>query len=597
MSTEQFLQQTIATTVAALYGAQAAESPLQIQTTRKEFKGDYTLVAFPLLRASRKSPEQTCTEIGEHLAANCPQVAEFNVVKGFLNITLAPSYWANVLTEMATTPDFGFVQPQPNDAPTVIEFSSPNTNKPLHLGHIRNNLLGESISRISEKSGKHVIRVNLVNDRGIHICKSMVAWQRYGNGETPQSTGKKGDHLVGDYYVKFDQHYKTEIQELIAQGKTEDEAKAQAPIMLEAQETLRRWEAKDAATIDLWRTMNGWVLDGFDATYRAMDIKFDKTYFESNTYLLGKSVVQQGLADGVFYSRPDGSVWIDLTADGLDEKLLLRADGTSVYMTQDIGTAIERQRELQFAHHIYVVGNEQEYHFQVLKLVMKRLGYEWSDQLYHLSYGMVNLPEGKMKSREGTVVDADDLIEEMVSTAAQMAQELGKADTQDPAATAQISRMVGMGALKYFILKVNPKSGMTFNPKESIDFNGNTGPFIQYTHARICSVLERAHAQGLHTNSQLPEQCPIADKELGLIQLLHRFPETVQQAAQTHNPALVANYAYDLAKEYNQFYHDHSILKETNASVQQLRLVLSDQVGQVIRRALWLLGIEAPEKM
>ena len=597
MSTEQFLQQAIATTVAALYGQQAAESPLQIQTTRKEFKGDYTLVAFPLLRASRKGPEQTCTEIGEHLTANCPQVAEFNVVKGFLNITLAPSYWANVLIEMATTPNYGFVEPQPNDAPTVIEFSSPNTNKPLHLGHIRNNLLGESISRITEKSGKRVIRVNLVNDRGIHICKSMVAWQRYGNGETPQSTSKKGDHLVGDYYVKFDQHYKTEIQELISQGKTEEEAKAQAPIMLEAQETLRRWEAKDAATIDLWRTMNGWVLDGFDATYRAMDIKFDKTYFESNTYLLGKSVVQQGLADGVFYRRDDGSVWIDLTSEGLDEKLLLRADGTSVYMTQDIGTAIERQRELQFAHHIYVVGNEQEYHFQVLKLVMKRLGYAWSDQLYHLSYGMVNLPEGKMKSREGTVVDADDLIEEMVSTAAQMAQELGKANTQDPETTAHISRMVGMGALKYFILKVNPKSGMTFNPKESIDFNGNTGPFIQYTHARICSVLERAHAQGLHTNSQLPEHCPIADKELELIQLLHRFPETVQQAAQNHNPALVANYAYDLAKEYNQFYHDHSILKETNTSIQQLRLVLSEQVGLVIRRALWLLGIEAPEKM
>lgn len=597
MSTEQFLQEKIKDIVSSLYETQVELSTLQIQATRKEFEGDYTLVVFPLLKISHKSPEQTCNEIGNALVDKCPQIKGFNVVKGFLNIVLAQNYWTNMLTEIAQNDQFGFAEANPNDAPIVIEFSSPNTNKPLHLGHIRNNLLGFSISRIMQKSGKRIVRVNLVNDRGIHICKSMVAWLNYGNGETPESTGKKGDHLVGDYYVKFDQVYKSEIKDLINNGMTEDEAKTKAPIMLQAQQMLRNWEAKEPNTIALWEKMNKWVFDGFDKTYESMGISFDKIYYESQTYLLGKSIVNQGLEAGVFYRRPDGSVWINLTADGLDEKLLLRSDGTSVYMTQDIGTAIERYNEYKFDEHIYVVGNEQEYHFQVLKLVMKKLGYQWSDMLYHLSYGMVQLPEGKMKSREGTVVDADDLIDEMIRTAAEMATELGKVDSNNPEESAKVSRMVGLGALKYFILKVNPKSNMTFNPKESIDFNGNTGPFIQYTHARICSVIAKANEAGIKLSTTFTPDSISNDKELNIIQIIHRFPEIVQSAAQAHNPAFIANYAYDLAKEYNQFYHDFSILKETNSNVQQLRLVLSAEVGKVIKRAMWLLGIDVPEKM
>lgn len=597
MSTEQFLQETILGIVAELYGTTTDASMLQIQPTRKEFEGDYTLVTFPLLKISRQSPEQTATQIGNALVSKCPQVNGFNVVKGFLNISLAQRYWADMLMEIASCSNFGFTEQNIDAAPVVIEFSSPNTNKPLHLGHIRNNLLGFSIARIIEKSGKRVVKVNLVNDRGIHICKSMVAWQRFGNNETPTSSGKKGDHLVGDYYVQFDKAYKAQINDLVAKGHGEEEAKAQAPIMREAQAMLRLWEAKEPATIDLWTRMNGWVYDGFSKTYAALGINFDKTYYESSTYLLGKAIVNQGLDSGVFYRRPDGSVWIDLTADGLDEKLLLRADGTSVYMTQDIGTAIERYNEFKFDEHIYVVGNEQEYHFQVLKLVMKKLGYGWSDALYHLSYGMVQLPEGKMKSREGTVVDADDLIDEMVATATEMAQELGKLNSNDPDKSAEVSRMVGMGALKYFMLKVNPKNGMTFNPKESIDFNGNTGPFIQYTHARICSVLAKAGEMGIALQGDIGSGCTFNSKELYLVQLAHRFPEMVQNAAAQHNPAVIANYTYDLAKEYNQFYHDFSILKEPDSSIQQMRLMLSAEVGKIIKRAMWLLGIDVPEKM
>lgn len=595
MSTEQFIQEKAQGVIESLYGVKPDISLIQIQKTRKEFEGDYTLVAFPLLKMSKKSPEITCQEIGDALTKSCPEVKGFNVVKGFLNISLSLDYWASVLNSIIANKEFGFKQANSNDEPVVVEFSSPNTNKPLHLGHIRNNLLGFSISRILEKSGKRVYKVNLVNDRGIHICKSMIAWLKFGNGETPEGSGKKGDHLVGDYYVRFDKEYKAEIVGLIAQGMTEDEAKTKAPILLQAQELLRKWEAKDLETIALWSKMNGWVYDGFEKTYNSLGISFDKTYYESQTYLLGKSVVNDGLSRGVFKQKDDSSVWIDLTADGLDEKLLLRSDGTSVYITQDIGTAIERFNEFKFGEHIYVVGNEQEYHFQVLKLIMKKLGYDWSDALYHLSYGMVQLPEGKMKSREGTVVDADDLVSEMVNTAREMSEELGKLDDVDSGEAAYVNNIVGLGALKYFILKVDPKKNMTFNPKESIDFNGHTGPFIQYTHARIRSVLRKAGNIQLGTQIK-PEQISSA-KELDLIQMINLFPETVVISAESHNPAIIANYTYELAKEYNQFYHEFQIIKEANEGVRQFRLELSLQIADVIKRSMWLLGIEVPDKM
>ncbi|MGD9978186.1 MAG: arginine--tRNA ligase [Bacteroidales bacterium] len=596
MSTELFIQEKAQEAIEKIYGAKPDSSLVQIQKTRKEFEGDYTLVAFPLLKVSKKSPEATCREIGEVLTKTCPEIKAFNVVKGFLNISLSPKYWADVLNTAMADKEFGFKQPNPSDKTVVVEFSSPNTNKPLHLGHIRNNLLGFSISRILEKSGKKVIKVNLVNDRGIHICKSMIAWLKFGNGETPESAGKKGDHLVGDYYVKFDKEYKSEISSLVSQGMTEDEAKAKAPILLQAQELLRKWEAKDTDTIELWSKMNGWVYNGFDTTYRSLGISFDKTYYESQTYLLGKSVVKTGLSSRVFRQKDDNSVWIDLTADGLDEKLLLRSDGTSVYITQDIGTAIQRYNEFKFGEHIYVVGNEQEYHFQVLKLIMKKLGYDWSDSLYHLSYGMVLLPEGKMKSREGTVVDADDLVAEMVNTAREMSEELGKLDDVDADEIADINRIVGLGALKYFILKVDPRKNMTFNPKESIDFNGHTGPFIQYTHARTRSVLRKAgDAQLIAAN--VKDEDISSPKELELIQIIHRFPETIQIAAESHNPAIIANYAYELAKEYNQFYHDFQILKEPGKGIRHFRLALSLLAADILKRSMWLLGIEVPDKM
>ena len=589
MNIEKHLLKEIAGCVEALYGATGID--LQLQKTRKEFEGDYTLVVFPLLRTSRKSPDATAEEIGAALAARLPeQVKSYNVIKGFLNISLCESFWAERFAEMAATENYGIAAS--NGKTVMVEYSSPNTNKPLHLGHIRNNLLGYSVSQILSACGYNVIKANLVNDRGIHICKSMIAWQRYGEGETPESSGMKGDHLVGKYYVEFDKHYKAEVAELVAGGMTEEEAKKQAPILRDAQEMLRKWEMGDSEVRALWEKMNGWVYEGFDVTYKAMGVNFDKIYYESQTYLLGKELVDEGLAKGVFYRREDGSVWIDLTGDGLDEKLLLRGDGTSVYMTQDLGTAFRRFEDNSLDGMIYVVGNEQNYHFQVLKLVLKKLGYAWSDDIFHLSYGMVELPEGKMKSREGTVVDADDLIEDMVGTAKEMSQELGKLDGLSEAEVAEVCHTVGLGALKYFILKVDPKKTMLFNPRESIDFNGNTGPFVQYTHARICSVLRKAEGEVLNSNgaTYLPE-------EVELIKYLVDFPATVLSAGENYSPALIAAYVYDLAKMYNGYYHDHSILREENAAIRAMRLQLSALVAKVIKTGMGLLGITVPSRM
>ena len=592
MNAENFVLQAVTASVEALYGA-VDKSQLQLQKTRKEFEGDFTLVTFPLLKLSRKSPEATANEIGEHIVANTPQISSFNVIKGFLNLVLAPAFWAECFKEIAATENYG--DAAPSGRTIMIEYSSPNTNKPLHLGHIRNNLLGYSVAQILKANGHNVIKVNLVNDRGIHICKSMLAWQLYGQGETPASSGMKGDHLVGKYYVEFDKHYKAQIKELVAEGMSEDEAKKKAPIMLQAQEMLRKWEAKDKEVYDLWQTMNGWVYDGFDVTYKALGVDFDKVYYESQTYLLGKSLVQDGLDKGVFFRKEDNSVWIDLAADGLDQKLLLRGDGTSVYMTQDLGTALSRFEENKLDDMIYVVGNEQNYHFQVLKLVLKKLGYEWSDNIYHLSYGMVELPEGKMKSREGTVVDADDLIADMVSTAREMSDELGKLDGCSEEEAANICRMVGLGALKYFILKVDPKKTMLFDPRESIDFNGNTGPFIQYTHARICSVLRKAAESGIDYSSC--GDVELLAEEIELIKSLAELPAVVAAAGENFAPSMIAAYAYELAKTFNGYYHDHSILREEDSAKRAMRLQLAAAVAQVIRKSMSLLGIEVPERM
>ena len=586
---ESFVASAVARAVEELYGG-SQNIQLQIQKTRKEFEGDYTLVVFPLLRISRQSPEATAAQIGEKVVADNAQIGAYNVIKGFLNLTLAPSFWAERFNGIVSAESFG--QAAPTGRTIMIEYSSPNTNKPLHLGHIRNNLLGYSVARILQANGHNVIKVNLVNDRGIHICKSMLAWQLYGGGETPQSSGMKGDHLVGKYYVEFDKHYKEQIRELVAAGQSEEEAKKNAPVMREAQEMLRRWEARDPEVRALWETMNGWVYEGFDATYAAMGVAFDKVYYESQTYLLGKNIVEEGLAKGVFYRRPDNSVWIDLTGDGLDEKLLLRGDGTSVYMTQDLGTAFRRFEDNRLDDMIYVVGNEQNYHFQVLKLVLKKLGYAWSDHITHLSYGMVELPEGKMKSREGTVVDADDLIAGMVQTAREMSDELGKLDGCTEEEADAVSTMVGLGALKYFILKVDPKKTMLFDPRESIDFNGNTGPFIQYTHARIRSILRKADEagieyRGVQTADLLPE-------EIELVKTLSDYPSTVAAAGENFSPSA---YAYDLAKSFNGYYHDHSILREQNEATRRMRLQLAAEVARVIRSAMSLLGISVPERM
>jgi arginyl-tRNA synthetase len=587
-----------------LYNQEVPSSLIQLQKTKKEFSGHLTLVVFPLLKISRKNPEQTAQEIGEWLVANEPAISGFNAVKGFLNLVIAPACWIDLLNGINRSERYGVRNPDANSPLVMIEYSSPNTNKPLHLGHIRNNLLGYSLAEIMKANAYRVIKTNIVNDRGIHICKSMLAWKKWGNGETPQSSGKKGDHLIGDYYVKFDREYKKELAGLAASGLSGKEAEEKSSLMAEAREMLRQWEAGDSATVSLWKTMNNWVYAGFDETYKALGVDFDKIYYESQTYLEGRNKVLEGLDKGVFYQKDDGSVWADLTADGLDEKLLLRADGTSVYMTQDIGTAKLRFDDYPINQMIYVVGNEQNYHFQVLSLLLDKLGFEFGKGLIHFSYGMVELPEGKMKSREGTVVDADDLIEEMIRTARETSRELGKLDAGSEAAAAEVSRIVGLGALKYFILKVDPRKNMVFNPKESIDFNGNTGPFIQYTYARIQSVLRKAGITGKEENAapcdldrQLPPQIPINLKEENLIQQLAEFPGTVKEAALNLSPAVIANYIYDLAKEYNQFYHDYSILKEEDESLRKFRLVLSRNIGRVIETGFKLLGISVPERM
>ena len=591
INAEEFILSVVKRATEELYGT---SDNIQIQKTRKEFEGDYTVVVFPLLKASRKSPEATATELGEKIVASTPEIKSFNVIKGFLNLAIDSSFWAARFQEIVEAENYGMA---PASGRTImIEYSSPNTNKPLHLGHVRNNLLGYSVATILKANGHNVIKVNLVNDRGIHICKSMLAWQLYGGGETPASSGMKGDHLVGKYYVEFDKHYKAQVKELMAEkGLSEDEAKKQAPIMLQAQEMLRKWEAKDPEVYALWETMNGWVYEGFDVTYKAMGVDFDKVYYESQTYLLGKSLVEDGLKKGVFFRKEDNSVWIDLEADGLDQKLLLRGDGTSVYMTQDLGTALSRFEENSLDDMIYVVGNEQNYHFQVLKLVLKKLGYEWSDNIFHLSYGMVELPEGKMKSREGTVVDADDLIADMIGTAREMSEELGKLDGVSEEEAASICEMVGLGALKYFILKVDPKKTMLFDPRESIDFNGNTGPFIQYTHARICSILRKAEEAGISTEGY--KNAELLPEEIELIKLIAEFPAVVRTAGEQFAPSVIAAYAYDLAKQFNGYYHDHSILKEENTTTRALRLMLASTVASVIRRAMSLLGISVPERM
>ena len=596
MTPESFIQQKAAEAIKALYGAEADASSLQVGITRKEFEGDYTLVVFPLLRISHAAPEATGNAIGDYLVANVPEIASYNSVKGFLNLLFSSVYWDEMFASIASDPDFG--QLPSTGKRVMIEFSSPNTNKPLHLGHIRNNLLGDSVSRILRAGGNEVIKATLINDRGVHICKSMLAWQKLFDGKTPESTGTKGDHLVGDCYVAFDKMYKAEVKQLMEEGMSEDDAKKNAPSLVEAHKMLVKWEQGDKEVRDLWNMMNSWVFKGFDETYKALGISFDKVDRESDTYLLGKELVRRGLETGVFEKEADGSVWCDLTADGLDRKLVLRGDGTSVYITQDLGTAERRFSEYDLDSHVYVVGNEQDYHFQVLKLILRKLGFAWADQIYHLSYGMVELPEGKMKSREGTVVDADDLIEKMYEEAKATSEESGKLADVTSDEKERLYHMIGLGALKYFIIKVDPKKTMLFNPKESIDFNGNTGPFIQYTHARIRSILRKAGEQGISygISDITPELSPSA-KEIRLIKLLGMFPQKVGEAVSSLSPAVIANFSYDLAKEFNQYYHDTPVLKEEDASVLKFRLQLIDTLSTVLRKAMGILGIELPERM
>lgn len=597
MKIEDKLVTSVISGLKALYGQDVPAAQVQLQKTKKEFEGHLTLVVFPFLKMSKKGPEQTAQEIGEYLKANEPAVAAFNVIKGFLNLTVASATWIELLNEIHADAQYGIVSADENAPLVMIEYSSPNTNKPLHLGHVRNNLLGNALANIVMANGNKVVKTNIVNDRGIHICKSMLAWQKYGKGETPESSGKKGDHLVGDYYVAFDKHYKAEVAELMEKGMSKEEAEAASPLMNEAREMLVKWEAGDPEVRALWQMMNNWVYAGFDETYRNMGVGFDKIYYESNTYLEGKEKVMEGLEKGFFFKKEDGSVWADLTAEGLDHKLLLRGDGTSVYMTQDIGTAKLRFADYPIDKMIYVVGNEQNYHFQVLSILLDKLGFEWGKSLVHFSYGMVELPEGKMKSREGTVVDADDLMAEMIATAKETSQELGKLDGLTQEEADDIARIVGLGALKYFILKVDARKNMTFNPKESIDFNGNTGPFIQYTYARIRSVLRKAAEAGIVIPEVLPANIELSEKEEGLIQMVADFAAVVRQAGEDYSPSGIANYVYDLVKEYNQFYHDFSILREENEDVKLFRIALSANIAKVVRLGMGLLGIEVPDRM
>ena len=592
MNAETIILEALAEAVLKLYGTVPDPELLQVQGTRKEFEGDVTVVVFPLLKISRKSPQQTGTELGQVLTDTLQEVASFQVIQGFLNLKMTPEFWTNTLQQMAATPEYGMKAP--SGKTVMVEYSSPNTNKPLHLGHIRNNLLGWSVSRIMEANGHRVIKVNLVNDRGIHISKSMLAWQKWGKNETPETAEKKGDHLVGDYYVLFNEKYQQQIEELTRQGILREQAEKEAPVIVEAQDMLVKWEQGDPKVMDLWKKMNGWVYKGFDQTYKRLGVSFDKIYYESNTYLLGKQLVEKGLEDGVFYRNPDGSVWCDLTENGLDQKLLLRADGTSVYMTQDLGTAVSRYNESRFDTHVYVVGNEQNYHFQVLKVILKKLGYTWSDNLFHLSYGMVELPEGKMKSREGTVVDADDLMDKMVETARETSQESGKLEDMAPEEQNKLYEILGLGALKYFILKVDPKKTMLFDPKESIDFNGNTGPFIQYTYARIQSILRKAQEQNYEARMH---GLPMLEKELRLIRLMAGYPQVVEEAGAAFSPAQIANFCYELAREFNQYYHEVTVLHEENTKLRDQRLLLLGQVAALLDSAMNLLGIVLPERM
>ena len=595
MNIEALISKAAGEAVKALYGMDATEKMLQLQKTRSEFEGNLTLVVFPFVKAAKKSPEQTAQEIGEYLIAHCTAVENFNVVKGFLNLSVGDGAWLQLLEAIDKDEHFGMKQATEDSPLVMIEYSSPNTNKPLHLGHVRNNLLGWSLAQIMEANGNKVVKTNIVNDRGIHICKSMLAWLKYGNGETPESSGKKGDHLIGDYYVAFDKHYRDEIKELVAQGMDEEKAKQEAPLIKEAHEMLVKWEQNDPEVRALWEKMNNWVYAGFDETYKKLGVGFDKIYYESQTYLKGKAKVEEGLAKGLFERHEDNSVWADLTNEGLDQKLLLRSDGTSVYMTQDIGTAEMRFQDYPIDKMIYVVGNEQNYHFQVLSILLDRLGFKWGKELVHFSYGMVELPNGKMKSREGTVVDADDLMELMVSDALKTSMELGKFDDMSEEERNEIARIVGMGALKYFILKVDARKNMLFNPEESIDFNGNTGPFIQYTYARIRSILRKA--SGLSSDSSLSSITSLSSKEIELIQKMNEFGAAVEQAGKDYSPSGIANYCYELTKVFNQFYHDYSILNESDEQKKAVRLMLAKNVAKIIKSGMALLGIEVPERM
>ena len=605
MNIESEIIATVVQAVKECFGQDVPTTMVQLQKTKAEFEGNLTLVVFPFLKLSRLKPEDTAQQLGDYLAKHCKVVQSFNVVKGFLNLTIAPAAWISLLNRIDSEPRFGEKAVNEQSPLVMVEYSSPNTNKPLHLGHVRNNLLGWSLAQIMEANGNRVVKTNIVNDRGIHICKSMLAWKKWGNGATPESTGKKGDHLIGDYYVAFDQHYRAELAELTAKFKAEgmaDEeaekrAKEDSPLMKEAHYMLVRWEQGDEEVRALWKKMNDWVYQGFDETYKAMGVGFDKIYYESETYLEGKAKVEEGLAKGLFFRKPDGSVWADLSNEGLDQKLLLRADGTSVYMTQDIGTADLRFKDYPIDKMIYVVGNEQNYHFQVLSILLDRLGFKWGKELVHFSYGMVELPNGKMKSREGTVVDADDLMEEMVSAARRTSEELGKFADMTENERNEIARIVGMGALKYFILKVDARKNMLFNPEESIDFNGNTGPFIQYTYARIRSIMRKAEAEGIVLPSVLPDTLPLNEKEVQLIQKLNSFEAVVEQAGKDYSPSGIANYCYELTKDFNQFYHDYSILNAESAEAKTLRLALAKNVAKTIKNGMQLLGIEVPERM